>query len=78
MLSQYHQTSDPISKEKLTKTCITKKIPRGREEAHEVIGERGAEEKLKDSFSYKRQSRKSNLEEISIELSQNEFQLFFI
>lgn len=67
MLSQYQQTCDPFSKVKLTKTCITKKIARGKEEAHEGVGERGAGKKLKESFCYRRQGRKSNLEQIRTE-----------
>lgn len=62
MLSQYHQTGDLILKVKLTKRCVTKKIPKGREEDHEDVEERGAGEKPKDSSCYRRQSRKSNLE----------------
>lgn len=31
MFNGYHQTCSPISKVKLTKTCITQKIPRGKE-----------------------------------------------
>lgn len=77
VLSQYQQTCDAVSKVKLTKTCIMKKIPRGRETAYESVGEKGAGKMLNDSFCYRGQSRKSNLEEKGIELSQNEFWLFF-